>query len=275
MIRVPLYRSRSSFQARRHSTKTLELSDEFTQAFGKVIEQDQFIKKTVQVLNTQGFYNHNTLPCVNLCRDELCTPLLTSIDAQWRAPELPNHPNTFFLGSLAGMVLSGKTAFGAALSHAPRDTSGVHRFVLYVFPHIGFNEKGQLGTVKRVSLGDDDTTCCGALAAIKSQLDSGNFNTDLDPNDLELTEAKRRLVGAMEQPSTKSLAELTKIAHRVAVRDAEKAIDAVVSASPLTFEYALVSGVQVHGPGPKPENYIWPSVSYAVTGKRKNNLSWT
>ena len=64
----------------------------------------------------------NCIALVNTCRDEVCRPLATFIDEEFGL--------SFNLSGLGGLINSGKTGFGAGMSHSPEfpcDISGKPR----------------------------------------------------------------------------------------------------------------------------------------------------
>lgn len=68
--------------------------------------------------------------------------------------------NPFSLGGLGGFPFAGITGFGAFAGHIPTNGFAI---ILYG-PHIGFSNINSIGRVRRMGQ-EEQTTCCGALAA--------------------------------------------------------------------------------------------------------------
>jgi len=246
--------------------------------FPGAIREEAFVKTTYAALNNLGFYNYNTLSCVSLCRDEMCSPLLDLIDQHWKAPFIKIrdeegksetlYTHSFLMSSLAGMLFLGVTGMKAATSHAPHDKEGRQKYVFYAFPHIGISDKGILGEVERPGH-DNPSTACGALVHLHEQLKEEFLHLESDPNDVEYSLMKQRLLKRMplfsgKVPSIKSLTELT---YQAILEDLEKLIEIVVK--PENADYAVLTGIQVHSPGGA--SYIWEGEMYTViSGKREN-----
>lgn len=247
--------------------------------FQGAIREEAFVKRTYANLNDLGFYNYNTLSCVSLCRDEMCSPFLDEIDSLWKAPFMnikddvgkaeTLYTHSFCLSSLAGMLFLGVTGMKAAVSHAPIDNNGRQKFVFFAFPHIGINDKGVLGEVERPGH-ERPTTACGALVALRKELESGFINLESDPSDIEYILLKQRLLKRIkifsgEIPSVK---KLTYFAYETILEDLEKLIEQVVD--PKLADYAILTGIQVHSPGGA--SYIWEGEMYTVINGSKEHF---
>lgn len=237
--------------------------------FPGAIREEAFVKRTYAELNSLGFYNYNTLSCVSLCRDEMCSPFLDEIDSLWKAPFMnikdevgkaeTLYTHSFCLSSLAGMLFLGVTGMKAAVSHAPIDGHGRQKFVFFAFPHIGISDKGTLGEVERPGH-EKPTTACGAIVQLRKELESGFINLETDPSDIEFTLLKQKLLKRIklfsgEVPSVK---KLTYFAYEAILEDLEKLIEQVVD--PKFADYAVLTGIQVHSPGGA--SYIWEGETY-------------
>mmetsp|Transcript_18905 Transcript_18905/g.35141 ORF Transcript_18905/g.35141 Transcript_18905/m.35141 type:complete len:286 (-) Transcript_18905:210-1067(-) len=229
--------------------------------FPGTVDYKAFLKRTLSVLDPYGFDPPNTIACAGVCRDEICAvPFVNEIYDIWG--------EAFNFSSLAGVPTLGKTGFGAALSHAPL-FDGKERFVFIVMSHIGAGMHGELGKVQR-----DGQACesgaCGALIALKNEMTSGDIHLGIDSNDVEQSLLRMRLYPAVlasgHTPSDLTLAELTKICSKAALKDTEKLI---AGANMTNIDYAVFSGVQIHTPE---GDVIWPSDSYVVVDGKREEL---
>eukprot|EP00026_Physarum_polycephalum_P008425 Phypoly_transcript_08510.p1 GENE.Phypoly_transcript_08510~~Phypoly_transcript_08510.p1 ORF type:complete len:279 (+),score=14.84 Phypoly_transcript_08510:389-1225(+) len=209
-------------------------------AFPNMIPEQEFVTETFRQLSPLGFKKSNTIPCVGLCRDELTSPLLDIIDSTWRESEIVSKSNTFIMSSLAGMLFLGDTGITAAIDHAPHDEKGIERFVFYSFPHIGFNEKGEVGKLKRFGL-PEDSACCGALIGFHNELHQGFLKMETNLNDVEQTLLKQRLIKNINiKDKIPDLVSLTKLAHTTVLSDLEGLIARNLDRRPRICEYPLV-----------------------------------
>jgi len=243
------------------------------------IREEAFVKTVTNTLNGLGFYNHNTLSCVSLCRDEMCSPFLDLIDQHWKQPfmQIPDdvgeeeilYTHSFILSSLAGMLFLGVTGMKAAVSHASCDKDGRQRFIFFAFPHIGISEKGILGEVERPGHATP-STACGALVALHSQLKEDYLHLEADPDDIEYSLLKQRLLKRMPLFSGKvpSIKELTDLTHKAIKEDLERLVKQTVD--PEKADYAVLTGIQVHSPGGA--SYIWEGEMYTVISGEKTPL---
>jgi hypothetical protein len=139
------------------------------------------------------------------------------------------------------MLFLGMAGMRAAQFHAPGQ-DGRQRFVVYVMPHIGIDESGRIGYVRRPGQ-DITTTACGALMQFRSELAEGRAICDLDPFDLEMSLLRQRLLRAIpwgEVPDD----DLVRTAARMhSWRDAD---------------IGVFSGIQIHTPD---GDYIQPGMS--------------
>jgi hypothetical protein len=165
------------------------------------------------------------------------------------------------------MVLLGETGFRAAEGHAPL-VGGRERYVFFVLPHIALGEGGEPGLSKRPGR-PEPALACGALAALESELVQGPLRLELEPYDLEYSLLKRRLAGFIPPGDHPDLVRLTYLAHQAALADLETMIERTVDSE--AADYAVLSGIQIHTPGP---GYIWPGQAYLLTAGRLQDLVW-
>jgi len=177
--------------------------------------------------------------------------------------------------ALGGILLVGRTGMGAALHHSP-EVNGLERFVFYSMPHIAIDEFGTIGSVLRPGQ-SHRSSACGALKAFSGEIDSGHLNVIQDNDDLEYTLLKQKVSNSIPYGTKPSLVELTKIVQKVVLAELEKLI-ALYSTSILKPEkanYAVISGVQIHGPNwlkKKDMDYVWVGEAYSVIKGEKAKL---
>jgi len=192
------------------------------------------MKQTVEALAPHGLDAERTLGMAALCRDELTVELTRRISETWGYP--------FRLGSLAGMVLTGKSGLGAGLAHAPV-IDGKQRVVVYAMPHVGICEDGTVGSVNRPGQAAA-TTACGALVRFRTELANGVLNVDLDQYDVEMSLTRQRLLRSLRYGNVPSVAELTAIARDVILDDLLHISELVPGWA--ETDVAIFSGIQIH-----------------------------
>lgn len=222
--------------------------------FGRFYKEYDFIKKSYDVLKGFGFTDDNAIASVCVCRDEISQTIRSHVKRMWG--------EAFNFSSLAGLFTAGKTGMKAFISHAPK-VGGKERYVFYAFSHIAIDENENMGVCKRKGL--EKSHACGALCLFLNELASGKINIRLDEEDIEESLLKRRLLRELKYGEVPDLLTLTKITLKAIVEDLENIIQKVVD--PKKADYAVISGIQIHGPE---ENYIVPDESYVIIdGERK------
>jgi hypothetical protein len=151
-------------------------------------------------------------------------------------------------GSLGGMLFCGNTGFGAAHNHAPANG----RFIYYCFTHIAIDHEGHIGSVYRTRSGmNEKTTACGALAGFTREIASGKLNLHLDEDDIEQSMLKKHIVKktnlSTDPANPPDLLTVTMAAYDTITQDLERHV-LKDSLSHPERQYALFTGVQVHGP---------------------------
>lgn len=222
---------------------------------------DEYMETTYEKLLPLGFTDDNTFACVSVCRDEITKPLLDKTDDVWG--------EVFNFSSLAGSLTLGKTGFAAAASHAPV-IDGKERYVFIAMPHIAISQNGEIGIVYREGR-TSASHACGALDAIVSEINNGKVHLKLDFDDLEQSILKTKIFEKLNYGEKPDLVGITKITHEIIQEDLERLIE-VADKEP--FDYAVLTGVMIHGP--KDSNYVYPQSFYAVSAenqKEKTELS--
>lgn len=235
----------------------MRMLEALSQHFPGVMTDADFVSRSFQALQAHGFEAQNTFAGVGLCRDELTRPLADKIKRCWG--------ETFNVSSLAGMLFLGKAGFTASLHHAPDNEKGT-RHVYFSLPHIGINSLEEIGFCYRPGQ-KQISKACGALVAFREELLNGSLRVDLDPDDLEQSLLKQRLIRKLHYGKVPGLITLTKLAYASMLEDLERMIHLTMNAA---SHYAIVTGIHIHGPNNK--NYVWPSEAYVVVDGRRNSL---
>jgi hypothetical protein len=209
-------------------------------ALGETVGLTDFVTWSEWALARVGFRPSNCLAVVDVCRDELMSPVEEAIEGCWG--------RAFQVGSLAGIVLTGRTGMQAALSHVPGE-DGRHRFVAFCLPHIGIDEDGTIGHVQRRGM-HRASAACGALVAVSDRWQEGARGSRADQavesDDIEMSLLWQRVAAHLEPGTTPSLVELTMLTRDLAVSDLERYIRLATADEPVDVAY--ISGIVVHLP---------------------------
>ncbi|HZE65077.1 MAG TPA: hypothetical protein VE081_00505 [Sporichthyaceae bacterium] len=205
------------------------------EAFPGAIGAEEYMKRTAEALAPYGLVAEQTLAMAGLCRDELTVELTRRISETWGPP--------FRLGSLAAMLLAGKSGLTAAMAHAPT-IDGRQQAVVYVMPHVGICEDGTLGSVNRVGQDGATTAACGALVRFRSELANGELKTDLDQYDVEMSLTRQRLLRELHYGTVPDMVELTTLARDVILDDLLHIGELVPAWG--EADVAVFSGIQIH-----------------------------
>jgi hypothetical protein len=227
--------------------------------FPGALREPEFVERSSRLLmEERGFLPTNTLACVGVCRDELSRTLPYAVQAVWGSP--------FTFSALAGLLFAGRTGFGAARSHAPIE-DGRERYVFFVATHIGIGSDGELGACDRIGR-PGRSHACGALCAFLGELESGRLDLRTDPVDIEQSLLKQRLLRELSFGRLPSLVDLTRAAYRAIVDDLEILIGQTLD--PTEDDWAVLTGVQIHGVGNEP--WFWPGTCYSMVENRRQEI---
>ena len=226
--------------------------------FAGALDEPSFVARTRDALAPLGFTADNTIACVAVCRDELCTPLQDEVRATWG--------EAFNMSSLAGVPLCGTTAFGAAHAHAP-SANDKDRYVYFSMAHIGIGPDGEPGQCLRVGR-TGTSKACGALAALHLEMKDGSVTLENDRDDMEQSQLRHRLLQRVGWGATPDLIEVTQFARIEALETFERMISLTVDSS--KADYALFNGIQIHGPGHR--TLVWTAVSFVVIDGARRDL---
>lgn len=250
------------FYSRDDSKKTFK-SEKDTYFYGAML-LSEYVSRVFKALKKVGFTEKNSLPCICTCRDEITFDLPVEFQKYYKS-------KPFDLSSLSGMLFGGITAFKAAQSHAPQDKDDKERYIFLAMPHIAIYKNGEIGQCKRKGR-EEIGHACGALISFQKELENAEkekkeVDLSLNFDDMELSVLKQRLYPKIQGKST-DLVTLTKVAADVIQEDLERMVEKTVKNLNQNF-YAVLTGVQIHGPND--ETWIWPysSTDYIVVdGKR-------
>lgn len=219
------------------------------------MSEADFVKSSYASLSQYGFSGENTIACVGVCRDEITRSLVNEIQTVWG--------EAFNFSSLGGMLFLGKTGFSAAHHHAPV-VDGRERYVYVAMPHIAIDAEGTVGVCYRPGR-HEKSGACGALIAFQQNMGDRSFSFSPDPDDVEQSLLKQRLFRKIAYGETPDLVELTRLAYDVILEDLEHMISLTVN--PSTSDYAILSGIQIHGPDKR--QLVWPGMMAAVVNGLK------
>ena len=158
-------------------------------------------------------------------------------------------------------------------SHAPELDSGREKYVFTVAPHVAIDDAGNVGLVKREGRSTVGNAC-GALIAYHKEISSGTLNLAQDPLDIEMSLLRQNLSSNINahKMSAMSLTDVTHTCATVIQAQLEQIIEKVIPAgSPK--DYAVVSGVQIHGP--ENRGFFWLQDMYEVTEGVRTDLKAT
>lgn len=225
---------------------------------GAVLE-GAFVAETALRLTGEGFSNANTLACVALCRDEITSPLFSDVERVWGP--------AFSFASLAGMMTAGRTGFAAAIQHAPTENGRWH-FVVYAMAHIAIDADGTVGRVDRPGV-QEPSSACGALVALRDELQDGTLQVEFDSYDAEQSLLKHRLLPMIGDGSVPDLVDLTKLAAAAVEEDLGEILRSLAAEWSETdrlmpTDAAMFSGIQIHGPNGV--NFVWPRTAHIKVG---------
>lgn len=126
-----------------------------------------------ELLQKHGLMSGNTILCSSICSDEINREKSSWCHLTWG--------ENFALGGIAGLPFAGKTGFKAFASHVP-DEGGLF---LFVASHIGVNQEGVIGKVRRHGQCHDSSSCGAGVAGLAWALEQPEGSM-LKPTDDQL-----------------------------------------------------------------------------------------
>lgn len=224
--------------------------------FPGAISQREYVSLATASLRQAGMVAENTLVAVSHCRDEITGSVRTSLEASWGP--------VFELSGLAGMLSAGTSGVAAAMSHAPRAGAGSN-FVLFAFAHVGIDDDGAIGLVRRRGL-ERPVPTCGSLQRV---IDTRAIRRGdrIDSLDLEQANVERRIGKLLGPADQLDLAHLAKLALQCIEQDIDsifQRLDRDRSTRAADLDGGLFTGVQIHGS--QDRTFIWPSLARIDAG---------
>ncbi len=218
-------------------TRTLatQIRDEFPGA----VPAAQFVAAWSVACLGAGFTADTALLAVGVCRDEVCFPFVAQLEAVWGP--------AFQLGSLGGLLTIGRTGIAAVASHAPLEPGEPVRYVLMAAAHIGVDQAGTFGYLRREHQEGSSRTC-GALMAFRDELLTSRLRLGYDPVDPEMSLLRQRILTALVYGDIPEPVELTQIVARVIDEDLSDLLTWIQDAAVPEREVqtAVVTGVLIH-----------------------------
>jgi len=139
----------------------------------------------------------------------------------------------------------------------------------FAFPHIGISDTGRFGEVERPGH-ETPSSACGALVSFCKELQTGTLHLELDPQDIEYSLLKQRLLKKIQlfSGSPPSIKQLTDITHQTILEDISQLVESSVDKN--ASDFAILTGIQIHTPGGA--SYIWPGTMYVVHDGKFSDL---
>lgn len=217
------------------------LADQVHNGFPAAMRVTDFVDRLGEACAQLDLVATSSLLIVGVCRDELCYPFVARLEDVWGP--------AFHIGSLGGLVTIGRAGISAALGHAPEDPGAPRRYVVVAGPHIGMDEAGEFGHLRREHQAADTGTC-GALMAFRDELVDGHVEVGYDPNDPEMSLLRQRLMSSLAYGSIPGPVELARLVARLIDHDIGDLIRWQSSRSRSHEVFvALVTGVLIHTGG--------------------------
>lgn len=104
-----------------------------------------------------GFNQRNTLLATSFCPDELNLGFVDMLTKR--------YGQTYNLAGLGGLPFTGTGGLGSFLSHVPDRIDG--KALIMFAPHVGINDDGTVGKIRRPGQKTDTTACGAAIGAYK------------------------------------------------------------------------------------------------------------
>jgi hypothetical protein len=241
-------------------TRTLahQIRDEFPGA----VPAADFVASWAERCVGAGFDADTALLAVGTCRDEVCFPFITQLEAVWGP--------AFQMGSLGGLLTIGRTGIAAVAGHAPKAEPGEPvRYVVVAATHIGVDDTGTFGYLRREHQ-TASSRACGALMAFRDELLTNRLRLGYDPVDPEMSLLRQRILTALVYGDIPDPVELTQVVARVIDEDLRDLLALIQdSAAPdREVQVAVVTGVLIHTAGGDWFQAHSPRIHSTLTGER-------
>ena len=245
---------------------TRSLARQIRDEFPGAVPAAAFVASWAERCVGAGFDADTALLAVGTCRDEVCFPFITQLEAVWGP--------AFQMGSLGGLLTIGRTGIAAVAGHAPKAEPGEPvRYVIVAATHIGVDETGQFGYLRREHQ-SVSSRACGALMAFRDELLTSRLRLGYDPVDPEMSLLRQRILTALVYGDIPDPVELTQVVARVIDEDLRDLLALIQdSAAPdREVQVAVVTGVLIHtarGDWFQPHS---PRILSTLTGERALTL---
>jgi len=218
------------------------LAEQVRGGFPGALRAAEFVDRLAVACMDQGFEARSSLLIVGVCRDELCFPFVARLEDEWGP--------AFHIGSLGGLPTIGRTGIAAALGHAPESPGAPQRYLVVAAAHVGMDETGEFGFLRRDHQAAETNTC-GALMALREDLVRGRADAGYRADDPEMSLLRQRLLPTVAEGPVPSIVELTTLLARLIDQDVHDLIRWRVQSHPGFHEVqvAVVTGVLVHTAG--------------------------
>ncbi len=204
-----------------------------------------------RVANVQGIDISKMLLATSICADDIIAV---------REAETPAHKakfkgdflGPFSMGGLAGLPYSGLTGMSAIAHHIPDGGS----LLIGYGPHIGINDKGELGKLLRPGQHHESSACGALTLAVEHLKSSADYEPPYDDDDTEQMTLERRLLPHREAilAAENPLHAATEVSYGII----HGLIDLYVNARKAQFncEHIALAGGIVINTGPQHEDFI-------------------
>jgi len=245
-------------------TRTLahQIRDEFPGA----VPAEDFVASWAERCVGAGFDADTALLAVGTCRDEVCFPFITQLEAVWGP--------AFQMGSLGGLLTIGRTGIAAVAGHAPKAEPGEPvRYVVVAATHIGVDDTGTFGYLRREHQ-TVSSRACGALMAFRDELLTSRLRLGYDPVDPEMSLLRQRVLAALVYGDIPDPVGLTQVVARVIDEDLRDLLALIRdgAAPDREVQVAVVTGVLIHTSGGDWFQPHSPRILSTLTGERALTL---
>lgn len=240
---------------------TRSLARQIRDEFPDAMPAGDFVMRWREQCLAAGFEEGAALLAVGTCRDEVCFPFVTQLESVWGP--------AFQLGSLGGLLTIGRTGIGAVAGHAPVAPGEPRRYVVVACTHIGVDDTGSFGYLRR-SHQDVSSRTCGALMAFRDELLASRLRLGYDPVDPEMSLLRQRMLTALVYGEIPEPVELAQVAAGVIARDLGELLAWIGEATARDgeFQAAVVTGVLIHTSTGDWFQAHEPRIHSSVTGDR-------
>lgn len=218
------------------------LGEQVHGGFPGALRASEFVARLARSCAELGFEARSSLLIVGVCRDEVCFPFVARLEDEWGP--------AFHIGSLGGLPTLGRTGISAALGHAPDSPGAPRRYVVVAGPHVGMDETGGFGHLRRDHQ-SADSRACGALMGVRDDLLAGRGDAGYDPDDPEMSLLRQRLAVRLRDAPVPGIVGLTQLLARLIDEDIGSLLAWRASVPAVQHEalVVVVTGVLVHTAG--------------------------